>query len=146
MKVSRSFSLACLRRSLPVLLVTGFGIAAPAVVSAESKLASVCQSDPASIRAMLEDPLLADFFEMTCGAKAVDTALKAASQAPQTAVNPQGPGSPQGQLTFQDPSPANQNRSVLPQMPARQMPAERNAALDPQLIDQPEPALVTESQ
>ena len=146
MKVSLSFSLACLRRSLPVLLVTGFGIAAPAVVSAESKLASVCQSDPASIRAMLEDPLLADFFEMTCGAKAVDTALKAASQAPQTAVNPQGPGSPQGQLTFQDPSPANQNRSVLPEIPARQMPAERKPALDPQLIDQPEPALVTDSQ
>ena len=83
---------------------------------------------------------------MTCGAKAVDTALKAASQATQPAIESQGPGPPQGQLTYQDPSPANQNRSFLPEMPARQIPAEKKPALDPQLIDQPEPELLTEPQ
>ena len=146
MTLPRSSLLSCLR-TLPLMLsVTGVGVAAPAVVLAKSPLASVCQSDPASIRAMLEDPLLADFFEMTCGAKAVDTALKAASQAPQPAIKSQGPASPQGQLTYQDPSPANQNRSVLPEMPARQIPAEKKPALDPQLIDQPEPELLTEPQ
>lgn len=68
MEVALQPLVACLRVLLPVLLVASLWVVAPTAALAESRLASVCKSDPASIRAMLEDPLLADFFEMTCGA------------------------------------------------------------------------------
>ena len=130
-----------------MLLVTGFGIAAPAVVSAESKLASVCQSDPASIRAMLEDPLLADFFEMTCGPKALQAA-RAASTSKEGQPNlASAPVQGSASLVYQDPSPANQNRAVLPKSPLNpREAAEPKPALDPKLIDQPEPELESPAQ
>ena len=114
---------------------------------AQSPLASVCQSDPASIKAMLEDPLLADFFEMTCGPQAAQAARQAASAGAGASMAPMTDAASKGMVAYQDPSPANQNRAVLPDMPAADHPlADTKPALDPKLIDQPEPELEPEQQ
>lgn len=145
MRVSRIRLPASARKVPLTLLIPGFILSSPGMASVGSPLASVCQSDPVSIRAMLEDPLLADFFELTCGATAAKAALTNAAQAQQASAPLQGPGTGQ-QPAYQDPSPANQNRPVDPEPPLQENSLQTKPALDPQLIDQPEPELPTETQ
>lgn len=104
---------------------------------AESPLQSVCNSDPASIRAMLDDPLLADFFEMTCGSKATEAA-RSSQRLPSVA---------KGVPTFKEPVPANQNRAREPAEAAGAYPTEAiRPAIDVSVIEQPSPELASGKQ
>lgn len=132
-------------RTLLMFLSFGLGLSAPLSALANSPLASVCKSDPASIRAMLDDPLLADFFEMTCGASAVNAARQAPTGGARQPAGPfQEPRAIQQPATYPDPNPVNQNRPIPPELPSQAGPIETKPTLDPQLIDQPEPELQPE--
>jgi hemolysin activation/secretion protein len=119
----------CLRLLFPVSLAT---LSSSAL--ANDTLNSVCRSDPASIQAMLADPLLADFFEMTCGPQA----LQAARQAGPVNAQPEAAVS---QPVFQDPSPANQNRAFIPQGLAEPEAQDTKPAIDASVVEQPSPEL-----
>ena len=112
------------------------GLAAPVLnAQANDTLNSVCRSDPASIQAMLTDPLLADFFEMTCGPKALEDARRAMTPGQaQTMVTTNQPA-------FQDPAPANQNRSLIPPGLSEPKSNTTKPAIDPSLVEQPSPEL-----
>lgn len=112
------------------------GLAAPVLnAQANDTLSSVCRSDPASIQAMLTDPLLADFFEMTCGPQAVEAARQAMAAGQTQAM------ATTNQPAFQDPAPANQNRSLIPPGLSEPKSNTTKPAIDPSLVEQPSPEL-----
>lgn len=117
------------------------------VAWAQSPLTSVCKSDPASIKAMLEDPLLAEFFELTCGSQIIKSTDATPSGEPILGSEKTVDVSAVGMPAYQDPSPANQNRTALGEVPfATGKRAEQKPALDSELIDQPDPQIETSSQ
>lgn len=92
--------------------------------------------------------MLADFFELTCGLQAVNAAKKAAAPGNLGAKSESMHNAQVGGMAaYQDPSPANQNRALLPEVPlASGESVEQKPALDPKLIDQPEPEIDATSQ